>query len=175
LFEEREQSPAWGRRAAVMAALLLLGTAVVLFTLTARNRAALESRASGTPPSVAAPSLELLSLRDSRDADTMTISGLVHNPRGGAPLNRVAVTAFLFDRGGAFLASGRALLDVTSLAPGDESPFVVTVQVPASDEVSRYRVGFRDDRGRVLGHIDKRQQGAVADAAPNAALGTLRD
>ena len=42
------------------------------------------------------PSLELLSLRDTRDA-TLTITGLVQNPRGGAALSRVTVTAYAFD------------------------------------------------------------------------------
>ena len=73
-----------------------------------------------SPPGVLAsasgsPSLELLSLRDARDANTLTITGLVENPRGGTRLTRVSVTAFAFDQRGAFLASGNALLDVTSL------------------------------------------------------------
>jgi hypothetical protein len=75
-------------------------------------------------------------------------------------LSRVTVTAYAFDDNGAFLASGRALIDVTALAAGDESPFVVSVPVTAT--VARYRIGFRTEDGRVISHIDKRQQGPVA-------------
>ena len=84
----------------------------------------------------------------------------MHNPRGGAPLTNVTVTAYAFDDKGSFLASGRALIDVTALAPGDESPFVVSV--PVTDTVARYRIGFRDEAGRVIAHVDKRRQASVA-------------
>ena len=84
-------------------------------------------------------------------------------------LTRVSVTAFAFDESGAFLASGRALLDITALAPGDESPFVVTV--PVAENVARYRIGFRGDDGRVIAHVDRRQQGAVADAVTRTSAG----
>jgi len=70
------------------------------------------------------------------------------------------VTAYAFDDKGSFLASGRAPIDVAALAPGDESPFVVSV--PVADAVARYRIGFRGEDGRVIAHIDKRQQAAVA-------------
>ena len=102
--------------------------------------------------------LELLSLRDARQPGSLTITGLVQNPRGGAPLSRVTVTAYAFDDKGAFLASGRALIDVTALSPGDESPFVVSV--PVTETVARYRIGFRGEDGRVIAHVDKRQQAA---------------
>ena len=49
---------------------------------------------------------------------------------------------------------------LTSLAPGDDSPFVVSVPVTAA--VARYRIGFRGEDGRVIAHVDKRQQGPVA-------------
>jgi len=98
--------------------------------------------------------VELVSLRDSRKADSLTITGMVRNPQG-ATLTRVTVTAYTFDDKGSFLASGRALIDVTSLAPADESPFVVTV--PVTDAVARYRIGFRGEDGRVIAHVDKRQ------------------
>ena len=75
-------------------------------------------------------------------------------------LSRVTVTAYAFDDKGSFLASGHALLEVTSLAPGDESPFVVSV--PVTETVARYRIGFRGEDGRVIAHIDKRQQAPVA-------------
>jgi hypothetical protein len=169
LFAERETESPWGHRAAVMAGLGLVLASVVLFALAAGGRsrdtraqtpaatAASAQPSAGTP---AAAGLELLSLRDSREAGSLTITGLVHNPRGSAPLSRVTVTAYAFDDKGSFLASGRAPLEVSALTPGDDSPFVVTV--PVTETVARYRIGFRGEDGRVIAHVDKRQQAAVA-------------
>lgn len=97
--------------------------------------------------------LELISMRHTRDGDTLTVTGLVRNPPTGAPLTRVAAVVFAFDRSGGFVASARATLDFLTLAPGDESPFVVTV--PDLAEVGRYRVSFRTEEG-LLRHIDRR-------------------
>lgn len=166
LFSTPQQASPWSARAIVMAALALTGAAVVLFGLAAHNRVPVENRtaaAGNNAAAVAVPPLELLSLRDVRDDATLTITGLVQNPRGGTTLKRVTVTAILFDRTGGFLTSSQTLLDVTSLAPGDESPFVLSVPVRAA--VARYRIGFRSEDGRVISHIDKRQQGPVATTA----------
>ena len=179
MFAEPEHASPWGHRFAVMAGVALVIASGILFALTANNRkvaaqparAAEAPAASGRTAGADAPQgvgLELLSLRDTRQSPdaarggtgTLTITGLVQNPRGGRMLSRVTVTAYAFDDHGAFLASGRALIDVTSLAPGDESPFVVTV--PVTETVARYRIGFRTEDGRVISHIDKRQQGPVA-------------
>ena len=75
---------------------------------------------------VAPASLELLSLRHTREGNTLTVTGLVQNPKGAAALANVQATVFVFGPGGTFITSARAPLDFTSLAPGDESPFVVT-------------------------------------------------
>jgi len=173
MFEEPEATSPWGHRAAVMAGLALVLASVVLFSLAIRDRSAHAARAAspgatGTAPGATAPGgLELISLRDARKAESLTITGMVRNPEGGAPLTRVAVTAYTFDDKGAFLASGRALIDVTSLAPGDESPFVVTV--PVTDTVARYRIGFRGEDGHVIAHVDKRQPGPIAQVRSDAA------
>ena len=113
------------------------------------------SRVADSPPAAAkAPSpLELLSMRYQRQGTTLTVSGLVKNPAGGAAVNRVTAVVFAFDRSGAFVASGRAPLDFSALAPGDESPFVVNV--PNVSDVARYRVTFRSGDG-VVRHIDRR-------------------
>jgi hypothetical protein len=171
LFVHPAQASPWRRRAVIMAALGLASAAIVLFALTVQNER--RNPAPGAVASAGAPlPLELLSLRDARDADTLTITGLVENPRNGVTLARISVTAFVFDRGGNFLTSGRALLDVTSLTPGDQSPFVVSVPLPPSAAVARYRVSFRGEDGRVISHVDKRQQGIVADSTPAAPPGT---
>lgn len=161
MFSEPEHASPWGNRVAVMAALALVIASVVLFALAAggTRTSARAAGAANAPAAATSAGLELLSLRDSRKADGLTITGLVHNPQRGAPLSRVTVTAYTFDDNGSFLASGRALLDVTSFAPGDDSPFVVTV--PVTGTVARYRVGFRTEDGRVISHIDKRQQALV--------------
>jgi hypothetical protein len=163
LFAEPEQASPWAQRFVVMAALAMVGASIVLFALAAGGTKA-AARAGGETANTAAGStaaagLELLSLRDSRQADALTITGLVHNPERGTPLSRVTVTAYTFDDKGSFLASGRALIDVTTFAPGDESPFVVTV--PVTGTVARYRIGFRAEDGRVISHIDRRHQASV--------------
>jgi hypothetical protein len=167
MFAEREAASPWGNRLAVMAGLGLVLASGVLLALTARDRAAAPAppaaavaAASTQGAGTVAIGLELLSLRDSRQPASLTITGLVQNPRGGAALSGVTVTAYAFDDKGSFLASGRALIDVTALAPGDESPFIVSV--PVTEAVARYRIGFRGEDGRVIAHIDKRQQAPVA-------------
>jgi hypothetical protein len=164
MFVEPVQPSPWGNRFAVMASLGLVVASVVLFALAASGTRT-SARGGGAAPTAAtaaapAAGLELLSLRDSRQADGLTITGLVHNPRGGNPLSRVSVTAYTFDDNGSFLASGRALIDVTSFAPGDDSPFVVSI--PVTGTVARYRIGFRAADGSVIAHVDKRHAGPMA-------------
>lgn len=166
MFIAPETDSPWRARFGAMTALALVIASAVLFSLAARApnaRAASGSPAANVAQAAGTPSgaeLELMALHDVRQTGSLTITGLVLNPRSGTHLSRVAVTVYTFDDKGSFLASGRALLDVTSLAPGDESPFTVTV--PVTDSVARYRVGFRDDAGRVIAHIDHRQSGPVA-------------
>ena len=107
-----------------------------------------EARPTGTPQE----SLELLSMRHARDGDRLTVTGLVRNP-GDADARGITAVVFAFDRGGSFVASGRAPLEFARLTAGDESPFVVTV--PNVAEVGRYRVSFRTEDG-VVRHVDRR-------------------
>lgn len=113
----------------------------------ARSGGASASDASSVRP------LELVSMRHQREGTTLTVSGLVHNPAAGAAVNGVTAVVFAFDRNGGFVASGRAPLEFSSLAPGDESPFVVSV--PNVSDVARYRVSFRTGHG-VVRHVDRR-------------------
>jgi len=110
----------------------------------------------------AAP-VELVSLAHDRQDDTLRITGLVQNPRDGAERRDVVAVAFLFDAAGTLVASGRAPIDFTRLAPGDESPFVVLV--PHADGVARYRLGFRTGDGRVLAHVDRRSDPSTAGSS----------
>ena len=97
--------------------------------------------------------LELVSLSHARQNERLAVSGLVRNPVNGKPVERLSAVVFLFDRTGTFVTSSRAHVDFLKLGAGDESPFVVSIDAPAT--VSRYRVSFRTDDG-VVPHIDRR-------------------
>jgi hypothetical protein len=84
----------------------------------------------------------------------------------------VAATAFLFGADGTFLASGRAPLDFTILRPGDESGFVISV--PVTLPVARYRIGFRGDDGRIIGHVDRRAANSIALSLSKGSASTVR-
>jgi hypothetical protein len=152
---EREPAP-WGRRALAAAAMASV-VVVAGYVLLPR------SGGSATAPAVASATpapLELLSLRHTAETGRLVITGLVQNPRSGAPLSRIVATAFLFAADGTFLASGRAPLDFSTLGGGDESPFVVNV--PVTSPVARYRIGFRSEDGQVIAHVDRRTSGTLA-------------
>ena len=163
LFAPPDEPSPWGRRFAVIGALAAVILAFGLIATTVRVHPA--AAPSASTPAVQAPAgndapLELLSLRHVQETDRLVISGVVQNPRNGAPLNRVVATAFLFGADGTFLTSSRAPLDFTTLAPGIESPFVVNV--PVTGIVTRYRIGFRTEDGRVISHVDRRGPDALA-------------
>jgi hypothetical protein len=105
--------------------------------------------------------LELMSMRYQHEGSTLTVSGLVRNPTGASPVNGLTAVVFAFDGSGGFVSSGRAPLDFSALAPGDESPFVVTV--PNAPSVARYRVSFRTGTG-VVRHVDRRGATVFAQA-----------
>jgi hypothetical protein len=99
--------------------------------------------------------LELVSLSHQRQDDKLAVSGLVRNPAAGQPIQKLSAVVFLFDRTGTFVTSSKANVDFLKLGAGDESPFVVSVDAPAT--VSRYRVSFRTDDG-VVPHVDRRNE-----------------
>jgi hypothetical protein len=167
LFADTERPSAWGPRLAVIGTLAaLIAVLGFVFHSTGSRPAGSAPQAAATAQSAAAAvaPLELVSLRHSQDAQNLTITGLVRNPRAGAPLSHAIATAFVFGSDGAFLASSRAPLDFTTVAPGDESTFVVSV--PVTGDVSRYRIGFRAEDGRVIAHVDKRGPDALASTTP---------
>jgi len=156
LFTEPERTSPWPGRAAVIGGLAVVAACLALLVVPSRHRATAATAANATQP---AP-LELMSLRYAQESSGLTISGLVQNPRNGTPLTQITATAFLFAGDGSFLTSGRAPLDHTTLQAGEESPFVINV--PVTGTVVRYRVSFRDQTGRVIGHIDRRNGAAIA-------------
>jgi hypothetical protein len=151
LFAVAESESPWLRRAGVAAAL----AAIVALSGYALTRGA----DSGTafPPAVAqgAP-LELLALSHVLQDGLLTVTGTVQNPRSGDRAAHLVARAFVFDAGGILLASATAGLDYATLAPGDQSQFVISVPVKGS--VSRYRVGFRTADGSVVAHVDRRAE-----------------
>ena len=164
LFAQPERSSPWGRRFAVIGGLAVGVTLVWALTLRSPmdtpERVPQPSPAASTEATPATGPLELLSLRYAQDEHGLTVSGVVRNPRGGATIRHAVASAFVFGADGGFLSSGRAPLDYTTLEPGRESPFVVAV--PVTGAVARYRVGFRDEEGGVLAHVDKRGPDTVA-------------
>jgi hypothetical protein len=112
------------------------------------------SIAAPAAASVAQP-LGLVSLGHEQAPDgSLVISGVVRNPPDSIGREKLFAAASLIDAGGALVATARAPLDFTTLAPGDESPFVV--RIAAASGVARYRIGFRDAAGQPVAHIDRR-------------------
>jgi hypothetical protein len=145
----------------------IIGAVIVVLALAAIYFVSGQPETTVVPARAAAGAtdvpLELVSLRQAREGETLTVSGTVRNPSGAMDRRQIAAVVFLFDRTGSFVASGRAPLDYQALAPGDESPFVITVRGAA--DVSRYRVSFREGDD-VLPHVDRREPAPVAGRPP---------
>jgi hypothetical protein len=103
--------------------------------------------------------LELIALEHDRDDSRLVVRGIVRNPASAITLKGLTAVVLVFSRDGGFIASGRAPAAVTALAPGAETPFVVTL--PDADSVDRYRVSFRTD-DRIVPHVDRRGRNAIA-------------
>jgi hypothetical protein len=129
--------------------------AVVLFVILSGGLVWMMSGPEGTTSVAVGPNapLELVSLTHARANEKLAVSGLVRNPVSGKPVEKLSAVVYLFDRMGTFVTSSRAHVDFLKLGAGDESPFVVSIDAPAT--VSRYRVSFRTDDG-VVPHIDRR-------------------
>jgi hypothetical protein len=129
--------------------------AVFLFVVLSGGLVWMMSGPRGTTAVAVGPNspLELVSLTHARQNQKLAVSGLVRNPASGKPIEHLSAVVFLFDRMGTFVTSSRANVDFLKLGAGDESPFVVSLDAPAS--VARYRVSFRTDDG-IVPHIDRR-------------------
>jgi hypothetical protein len=148
-----QPSAAAGGNPMIKAAVGVAMAVVLIVVVASANRRSDEPAASGGGAARVSAPLELISMRHMRDGNTLTVSGLVRNPRAGAHATRVTAIILAFNRAGAFINSARAPLDFTTLEPGDESPFVVTL--PSAGDVGRYRVSFRTEGG-VIRHVDRR-------------------
>lgn len=151
-----------GSRLALVAGIGLLVVGSMLFFAFGRSlsdpaaptASAHQSDATAASAAADEPELELVSLRHSREGQAWTITGLVRNPAHAPELKRAAAVAFLFDKDGSFVGSGLSAIDFAKLAPGEESPFAVTLK--ATGAVERYRISFRGEDGKVLRHVDRR-------------------
>jgi hypothetical protein len=133
--------------------------AVALFAVLSGGLVWMMSGPRGTSATAVGPNspLELVSLTHARQNEKLAVSGLVRNPVNGQPVERLSAVVFLFDRMGTFVTSSRANVDFLKLGAGDETPFVVSLDAPAT--VARYRVSFRTDDG-IVPHIDRRGETA---------------
>ncbi|HJR59109.1 MAG TPA: hypothetical protein VJ813_06925 [Vicinamibacterales bacterium] len=167
LFHEHDEGSPWPRRFGVIAAMaalvaiVALGWSAVRPAVTAPAAASAGSNAADLNAGSAATAapLELLALEHQQQEGSLTISGVVQNPRGGAALGRVHATVLVFGGDGSLLTSARAPLESAMLTPGLESPFVIHVPVARA---ARYRVGFRGEDDEPLGHVDRRDPDALA-------------
>jgi hypothetical protein len=138
---------------------MLAVAAVALFVVLSGGLVWMMSEPRGTTAQAMGPNapLELISLSHQRQNDKLAVSGLVRNPAAGKPIDKLSAVVFLFDRSGTFVSSSRANVDFLKLGAGDESPFVVSLEAPAT--VARYRVSFRTDEG-IVPHVDMRAEAA---------------
>jgi hypothetical protein len=153
------------RSLAVAAAVLFVGLLGGLVWMMSSPR--------GTSAAAVGPNspLELVSLRHDRKNEKLAVSGLVRNPAAGQPVEHLSAVVFLFDKQGAFVTSAKADVDFLKLGAGDESPFVVSLDAPAT--VSRYRVSFRTSDG-VVPHVDRRGAPPVATEGEQPVSVTLK-
>jgi hypothetical protein len=145
----------------------LAAAAAVLFVVLIGGLAWMMAGRQGSVATAASPSapLELVSLRHERQTSKLAVSGLVRNPAAGQPVDHLSAVVFLFDQQGSFVTSAKAPVDFVRLGSGDESPFVIKMDAPAT--IARYRVSFRTDSG-VVPHVDRRGASPIAAQAEQA-------
>jgi hypothetical protein len=117
-----------------------------------RSNAALRAPSAGDETVARAP-LELMALGHERDADSLTVRGVLRNPANGKALGQLTAVVLLFNHDGGLVTSGRAAVQAPTLEPGAETTFVITI--PGVADVGRYRVSFRTEDG-VVPHVDRR-------------------
>ena len=154
LFAAADQPSPWPQRVGMAAAVALVVGGIGF------GLARMGSSAGGAQSTATAPPLELVALQHTLEGDTLIISGTVHNPAAGGVATHLGVAVQVFGADESVVASGKAPLDYATLAPGDDSGFMIKVRV--QDTVRRYRVGFRRSDGSVVAHVDRRTGGSSA-------------
>jgi hypothetical protein len=163
LFDRESGAMMQGRPLIKGAVVGVLGVALIVFVTITTTRDGVEPQGAAAVTAAAADiaPLELMTMRHARNGEALTVTGLVRNPSSGSRVARITAVVLAFDRDGALVTTAQAPLDFTILAPGDESPFVVTVSNAA--EVGRYRVSFRSEAGAIR-HVDRRTASQLARA-----------
>ncbi len=155
MLEPREDRSRVRYQVAAIAAtcLVVLLVGGVFVAVRQAGRSAPDVSASKTiAPAMAVP-LELTALENERDGDRLIVRGLVRNPAKGRELDGVAAVVLVFGRDGTLIATGRAALPSSRLAPGATAPFVVSV--PGAAGVEKFRLSFRTD-AHIEPHVDRR-------------------
>lgn len=152
----QREAPVLGRLAfaGALALVAVLGGAAIIYSASGHVKHATEQATQRTP-------LELVSLGHAREANTLTISGIVRNPQAGAKLEGLTAVVSLIDEHGGLISTKDVPLDYRALGPGEEAPFKVSVPDPGS--VARYRVSFRAGTD-VVPHVDRRTDTKLASA-----------
>jgi hypothetical protein len=161
MFVPGERGRSLSRVAAGVCAAALIVAFVIgslVWTSDGTRSTASTRRSEPVAPAAAAAAplpLELIALGHEREADRLTVRGVV---RGSAPDGEkgpLTAVVLLFNRDGNFIASGRAEVQHGAADPAGERTFVVTV--PSAGDVGRYRVSFRTD-DHIVPHVDRRTQ-----------------
>jgi hypothetical protein len=174
LFVEPEHTPShrWSALVGVVLVMSLgIGGVYAAYStdlLGAISRLASQRSGPATTNAGEAPLL-LLSLRHTTESGDFVLTGLVQNPPASPSLKGEVAVVYLFDKEGRYFTSGKASLDVPVLASGAEAPFVIKVN--ATQPIGRYRVGFRQEDGSVIAHVDRRGElpgGTTGDTLENS-------
>jgi hypothetical protein len=145
------------RRSPIMSAAAGIGVTVALVVgaAMATRQPATTAVDVASPPATPGieARLELLAMRDARDRDMMTISGLVRHGGRGGETDHITAVVRAYGRDGRLITTGTAPLEIPRLRPGQESRF--TVSLPDAAGVQRYRLTFRGSQG-IVRHVDLR-------------------
>ena len=137
-----------GRQQRLLAAAAAMAAVVVAIA----GVSFVSNRAPAAHAAAVAP-LELLALAHQRVDGSLTVSGLVRNPAGGARVDQLEAEVRVFDPAGILVATRSALIGAQELIPGQESPFAIALGESAT--AARYRVSFRA-AGTLRPHVDHR-------------------
>ena len=154
---ERAERSGFRFAAGVGVAALLAAAVIGTLVLTSRGKTAVPqepAKAAAAPAATEVP-LELIALGHEREADRLTVRGVV---RGAAPQpaqSPLTAVVLLFDREGTLIGTGRSAVQSGDVNPSGERTFVVTVS--SAGNVGRYRVSFRSD-DQIVPHVDRRAQ-----------------
>jgi hypothetical protein len=155
--------PRWGTMALVVVVFMGIGAGTVYGLYGSGQTLSWPVTAFSAASNTSAP-LELVSLSHRRESGgDFIVTGLVQNPVSGRSTAGLVAVVYLFDGDGQYFTSGKAAIEVGTLAPGDQSPFVI--RLPNITKVSRYRIGFRLGDGGVYAHVDRRGDPLVGTTA----------